>query len=181
MKSCKVILYIAMSLDGYIARENGDIDWLSVVDMPNEDYGYSAFIKNVDTVIMGRKTYEKVGSFGIAFPHKDKTCYVLSGSKTGKNDHVTFFSGDLSELIAAIKDQRCGNIFIDGGAETVNALLKQGLIEECVISIVPVLLGSGIKLFRDGRPETSLKLVSTDSFTSGLVQLRYECSVNDCN
>ena len=176
MKNSKVILYIAMSLDGYIARENGDIDWLSVVDTPNEDYGYSAFVKDVDTVIMGRKTYEKVLSFGIEFPHKDKICYVLSGSKTGRDEHVTFYSGDLSELIAAIKSQGCGNIFIDGGAEIVNALLKHGLIEECVISILPVLLGSGIKLFRDGRPETSLKLVSTESYASGLVQLRYECS-----
>ena len=72
MSDRKVILYIAMSLDGYIAKENGDISWLSVVEKQGEDYWYSKFINTIDTVVMGRKTYEKILSFGIEFPHKDK-------------------------------------------------------------------------------------------------------------
>lgn len=175
MRESKVILYIAMSLDGYIAKEDGDITWLSMVDTPGEDYGYSAFIKDVGTIIMGRKTYEKVLSIGSEYLHRDKTGYVLSSSRTGTEENMTFYSGDLSELIANTKLEGKGHIFIDGGAEVVHAMLAQRLIEECVISIIPVLLGEGIRLFRDGYPETKLKLLSSEAFASGLVQLRYEC------
>lgn len=74
----KVILYIAMSLDGYIATENNELDWLSIVEVQDEDYGYEKFVKSVDTVIMGRKTYDKVLSCGVDFPHKRRRCYVVS-------------------------------------------------------------------------------------------------------
>ncbi len=84
MTSRKVILYIASSLDGFIAKENDDISFLSVVEKKGEDYGYHAFIETVDTVIMGRKTYDKVLSFGIDFPHHDKKCYELTRTKNGK-------------------------------------------------------------------------------------------------
>lgn len=81
--SRKVILYIAMSLDGYIAKEDDTIDFLSKVETPGEDYGYAEFTKTVDTIIWGRKTYDKVKLFGIDFPHQDKNVFVLSKSKTG--------------------------------------------------------------------------------------------------
>ncbi len=171
----KVILYIAMSLDGYIAREDGDIAWLSMVDAPGEDYGYSAFIKDVGTVIMGRKTYDKILSLDGDYLHRDKANFILSRKKTGSDGNVTFYSGNLDDLIRKAKREENGHIFIDGGAETVHALLTQNLIEEMVISVIPVLLGGGIRLFQEGQPETKLKLVSTETFPSGLVQLRYEC------
>ncbi len=175
MMSSKVILYIAMSLDGCIATEDGGIDWLSMVDMPGEDYGYSDFIHSVGTVIMGRKTYEKVLSLGAGYLHKDKTNYILSNERTGNDEIVTFYSGSLEELILKEKQKENGHIFIDGGASVVHALLSQHLIEECVISIIPVILGGGIRLFQDGLPETKLKLVSSETFPSGLVQLQYQC------
>src|SRR4051812_24677761 len=96
MEQRLVILYIAMSVDGYIAGENGDISWLSTVEIPGEDYGYGEFIKTVDTVIMGRKTYEKVLSFGIGFPHADKKCYVISRERKGVEENVTFYNGSLA-------------------------------------------------------------------------------------
>lgn len=175
MQESKVILYIAMSLDGYIARDDNDITWLSMVDRPGEDYGYAAFIQDVGTIIMGRKTYEKVLSIGSEYLHRDKTGYVLSKSRTGAEENMTFYSGNLSELISKIKQEGKGHIFIDGGAEVVHAMLARHLIEECVISIIPIILGGGISLFRDGCPETKLKLLSSEAFSSGLVQLRYEC------
>jgi len=170
----KVILYIAMSLDGYIATENNDLDWLSIVESPNEDYGYENFVQGVDTVIMGRKTYDKVLSFGVEFPHKDRKCYVISRERNGFDENVEYYSGNLKNLIEDLKDKVGSNIFIDGGSEIVNELLKIDMIDEFVISIVPIFLGSGIRLFKDGRPKLPLSLKSTKKFTTGLVQLWYE-------
>jgi dihydrofolate reductase len=170
----KVILYIASSLDGYIARENGDIDWLSIAHTPNEDYGYNEFIMSVDTVIMGRKTYEKALSFGIGFPHKDKRCYVLSRSARPRDENVEFYRGDIETLIADVRRQHHGNIFLDGGAEIVHAFMSRNLIDRFVISVVPVLLGGGIPLFLPGWKETKLVLYESKVFPSGLVQSVYD-------
>lgn len=174
MSNRKVILYIAMSLDGYIAREDNDISWLDSVEDSDEDYGYGNFIQDIDTVIMGRKTYEIVISFGTEFPHKGKKCYVISRTKTGHEEGVEYYSESLEGLIADLKNKEGKNIFIDGGAEIVNELLKSNLIDEFVISIVPVLLGSGIRLFKDGSPELRIELISSKQFKTGLVQLWYQ-------
>ena len=148
MNDRKVILYIAMSLDGYIAKENNDISWLSLVEKSGEDYGYSDFIQAIDTVIMGRKTYEKVMSFGIEFPHKDKKCYVISRTKTGMDENVEYYSGNLEELMTSLKNEEGKNIFIDGGAEVVNELMKINVIDEFVLSVIPLFLGNGIQIGR---------------------------------
>lgn len=174
MEQRRVILYIAMSLDGYIAKVDGSLDWLNSVERPGQDYGYEAFLSQVDTVIMGRKTYEKVLSFGIEFPHKDKMCYVVSNTMAGSDENVTYFGGDLKALINDIKLHPGKNIFIDGGAEVVNGLMHSDLIDEYIISVIPIFLGEGIRLFKDGRPEMSLSLLSVTNFDSGLVQMSYE-------
>lgn len=170
----KIILYIAQSLDGYIARENGDISWISSVDRCNEDYGYSDFIKTIDTVLMGRKTYEKILTFGVEFPHKDKNCYVLSKSRVGADENVQFINGSIVTLISKIKTQQGKDIFLDGGSEVVELFRVNDLIDEYVISIIPILLGKGIRLFSDTESESNLRLVKSEVFDSGLVQLRYE-------
>lgn len=174
MTNRQVILYIAMSLDGYIANDNNDISFLSVVDSPPEDYGYSDFIKTVDTVIIGRKTYEKVLTFGVDFPHRDRKCYVLSRSKKGRDENVEFYNGDIGELIANIRKASGLNIFIDGGAELVFELMKQNLIDKFIVSVIPTFIGGGISLFKSGRPEQSLRLIRSVTFPTGLVQLWYE-------
>lgn len=173
--SKKVILYIAMSLDGYIAKPDNDISWLSVVEQPNEDYGYQAFVDSIDTVLMGRKTYEKVLTFGVEFPHKGRKCYIISKSRQGEDDNVEFYDGDLSDLIASIKEHgdSTKNILVDGGASLANSLIDQNLIDEFIISIIPIILGDGIKLFHNTLHEQSLKLIKSESFASGLVQLTY--------
>ncbi|GAA4467873.1 dihydrofolate reductase family protein [Nemorincola caseinilytica] len=174
MSSRKVVLYIATSADGYIAKEDGDLGWLSAVEKPGEDYGYHEFVSTVDTVIMGRKTYDKVLSFGIEFPHKGRKCYVWSQSRTGSDDNVTYVNGPLASLIAELKSTEGKDIFIDGGAEVVNQLMKEDLIDRYIISVIPVFIGGGIRLYNEGRPQQQLSLVRSMAYTSGLVQTWYE-------
>jgi dihydrofolate reductase len=169
----KLILYIAMSLDGYIAKPDGDISFLSQVEKEGEDYGYSEFIQTIDTVILGRKTYDKVLSMGIDMPYGNRKIYVLTRNPHSGTNQVNFYSGRLTELIALLKRQEGKNIYCDGGAETVNRLLQEDLIDELIVSIIPVLLGDGIRLFGGALQEQKLKLVKAKSFEKGLVQLQY--------
>lgn len=169
----KVILYIAMSLDGYIAKQDDDISFLSMVDQEDEDYGYKSFIATVDAVIMGRRTYDKVLSLGFDFPHSHVDAYIVTRTHRPTIGTIKFYTGSLRELVAKLKSQPGKNIFVDGGALVVNELLKENLIDEFYISIIPILLGDGIALFKGGLPETPLKLVSAESFDKGLVQVHY--------
>jgi len=170
----KVILYIAVSLDGYIAQPNDDLGFLSIVEQEGEDYGYLDFIETIDAVIVGRKTYEKVISMGIDFPHADKDAYIITRTPRPQKGNVKFYTGQLKTLVEKLKAEAGKNIFCDGGAEIVNELLKDDLIDEFIISIIPILLGNGTKLFKDGRPETKLELTSIKSFEKGLAQLHYQ-------
>jgi dihydrofolate reductase len=170
----KVCLFIAASLDGFIARDDGDIGWLSLVDRPKEDYGYAEFMKTVDTVLVGRKTYDKVRSLGVASPYGGRKCLVLSRSRTGLADDVEYTGGDLAALIGDLRGREGRSILIDGGGEVVQECVRAGLIDEFTVSIIPVLLGSGIPLFGRTGVETSLHLRSCRSFPAGLVQLVYE-------
>lgn len=173
METRKVIVYIAMSIDGYIARPDGDISWLSAVEVPGEDYGYSQFINTVDTVILGRKTYEKVLSFGIPFPHSNKQCYIITHIPKPSEGNIEFYTGDIPALVTKLKSGQGKSIFVDGGAQVVNEFMKHNLVDEFIISVIPVFLGSGIPLFHEGRPEATMKLIGSHSFSSGLVQLHY--------
>ena len=172
----KVILYIAMSLDGYIATKDNSIDFLSMVEKAGEDYGYNDFVKSVDTVIIGRKTYDKVIEMGYEYPHTDKVVYVMTRNSNHSNGKIQFYSGHLKQLIEGLKKQPGLNIYCDGGAEIANELMKDNLIDEFVISLIPILLGDGVRLFKDGRPELKLKLESTKQFETGLSQLHYKRS-----
>lgn len=163
-----------MSLDGYIAKDDGDISFLSVVQSPEEDYGYGEFLKTVDTVIIGRKTYDKILTFGVGFPYHDRKCYVISRHKQGSDKDVEFYNGDIRQLIATLQSKDGKDIFIDGRAEIVFELMKQNLIDKYIISIIPHLLGNGISLFKLSRNEQKLKLIHSITFPGGLVQLWYE-------
>jgi len=169
----KVILYIAMSLDGFIAKSDGDISFLSQVEQEGEDYGYSTFTETVDTIILGRKTYDKLLSMGFDAYYGDRSVFVLTRSPHSAIDKITFYSGSLSELISSLKGQPGKHIYCDGGAETVNRLLQDKLLDELIISIIPILLGDGVRLFGKSFPGQKLQLVSSKSFEKGLVQLHY--------
>lgn len=168
----KLILYIATSLDGYIAKPNDDLSFLSIVQKEGEDYGYSEFVSTVDTVILGRKTYEWVTN-QFEFPHSDKNAFVITRKLRPNSGKITFFSGDLTELVTKLKSEQGKNIFCDGGAELVNELLSKDLLDELIISVIPILVGNGIRLFKDGRPEQQLELLNAKSFETGLTQLHY--------
>ena len=174
MPARKVILYIAASLDGYIAKPNDDLSFLSIVEKEGEDYGYADFVNSVDTVIMGRKTYDWIMKQVPAFPHAGKNSYIITRTTRENIGKTIFYTGKLKGLILKVKSEKGETIFVDGGAEIVNELLKENLIDEFIISIIPVLIGDGIKLFKDGRPEQQLELVSVKQFEKGLVQLHYK-------
>lgn len=173
MHNRKVVLYIAMSLDGYIAKPGDDLSFLSIVEQQGEDYGYNSFIRDVDTVILGRKTYDWVMKQVSKFPHSDKEVFVITRQTRPALGTINFYNGDLIDLISRLKQKQGKNIFIDGGAELVNTLMRNKQIDEFIISIIPIFLGDGIALFKPGYQEQKLKLVNSTSFTSGLVQLHY--------
>lgn len=172
----KVILFIATSADGYIAKPNDDLSFLSIVEKEGEDYGYAAFINSVDTVILGRKTYDWVMTQVSVFPHADKKAFIITRTPRQPAGNTIFYSGNLKELVLQLKSEDGKDIFIDGGAEIVHELLKENLIDEMIISILPILVGSGTRLFNDGRPEQLLQLVSSKQFEKGLLQLHYKRS-----
>lgn len=178
MSDRKVILYIATSLDGYIAKPNDDLSFLSIVQRDGEDYGYTDFVKSVDTVILGRKTYDWVMTQVPEFPHADKYSYVITRTPRPSIGNINFYTGDLKELVLQLKAENGKNIFVDGGAEIVNELLKQNLIDEFIISVIPILVGNGTRLFKDGYSEQKLKLIDTKRFETGLIQLHYKCMDN---
>jgi dihydrofolate reductase len=169
----KLILYIATSIDGFIAKPNDDLSFLSMVQEEGEDYGYVNFTQSIDTVILGRKTYDWVIKQVGEFPHADKESYVITRTPRPSIGKTHFYTGDLEVLLADLKQQEGKHIYCDGGAEIANELLRKKLIDELIISVVPILLGEGTRLFKEGNPEQVFKLVSAKSFNKGLVQLHY--------
>jgi dihydrofolate reductase len=163
-----LVLYIATSLDGYIARPSGEIDWL----FDDQDYGYKAFIAGIDTVLMGRKTYETALSFG-DYPYKGMRGFVFSRTARIPDDRVSFASGDPAELIRELKNAPGKKLWLVGGGEIISECVRHDLVDEYRIFVHPLLLGAGIPLFKKGLPARRLKFVRTGSFSSGLVELSY--------
>ncbi|MDU5145879.1 MAG: dihydrofolate reductase family protein [Paenibacillus dendritiformis] len=166
-----VVLYIATSLDGYIARENGAIDWLYEVEGEG-DGGYGEFYNTIDTVLMGNKTYEHTFELADHFPYPDKECYVFSRSGKEPSPHVAFVTEDVPGFIEKLKKREGSKIWIVGGAEILDVLMKRKLVDEFIITMMPTLLGEGIPLFKPGNPELKLVLAGTKRFGQ-MVQLHY--------
>ncbi len=172
--SRKVVLYIAMSLDGCIESTGCSLDFLSIVEKKGEDYGYSEFYNTVDTIILGRRTYQKVISMGYDYANTGKEVIVITRTQSPSIGNLKFYTGNLTELIMELKTQEGKNIYCDGGARIVNELQRNDLIDEYIISIIPVLLGGGLNLFRSGFEIQKLDLLSSKQFEKGLVQLHYQ-------
>jgi dihydrofolate reductase len=172
----KISLFIATSLDGYIAKPNDDLSFLKLVEKEGEDYGYSKFTDTIDTLIVGRRTYDYVLK-EIGPSHYDngqRDVYVITRTERSQLGRTTFYAGNIAELVKRLKSKSGKNIYCDGGAEVINELLKQDLIDEFIISVIPILLGNGTRLFKDGRPEQTLELITAKSFETGLTQLHYK-------
>jgi dihydrofolate reductase len=169
-------LFIATSLDGYIAKPDDDLSFLKIVEKEGEDYGYAEFTSTIDTIILGRKTYDwvlrKIGASH--YDNGERNVYVITRTERPGVGKTKFYTGEITELVRQLKSENGKNIYCDGGAEIVNELLKNDLIDEFIISVIPVLVGDGTRLFKDGRPEQQLTLINTKTFDTGLTQLHYK-------
>jgi dihydrofolate reductase len=169
----KLIFYGAISVDGYLARENHSLDWLIGTD-GEEDVGYSDFYETVDTILMGRKTYEQILLLSPQeFMYKGKQCYVFSRSLTGSNDFVDFINDDIVGFTKSLKDQEGKRIWIVGGGEVLYPLLQAKLVDEFIIQIAPSIIGRGIPLFMPGDQENKLTLVDVRRYKQ-FAEMHYE-------
>lgn len=171
----KVILYIAVSLDGYIALPNGDISWLSEFEGGSEDYGYGKFFKRLGAAIMGAKTYEQVLGFG-KWPYPGVTAYVITHRKwdNALQENIVFYNGDFKKLIEEAKRKTKKDIWIVGGSQIITGFMNQGLIDEYIISVIPIILTEGIPLFKNINRRKRLQAVDTKAYPSGIVQIKYK-------
>ncbi|MHA7647548.1 dihydrofolate reductase family protein [Nitrosopumilus sp. S4] len=163
----KITVYIATSLDGFVAKEDGNIDWLP----ESSESSYDAFYKSIDTVIMGKTTYDQVLTFG-EYPYKDKKSFVFSKTQQHDDENAEF----VSDVEKFVKDNFPGagkNIWLVGGAKIIASFLKQGVVDEVIITKIPVILGNGIPLFQNIEDETKLELIKTEKFGQ-LVDLHYK-------
>lgn len=167
-------VFIATSMDGYIAREDGAIDWLPTYG--DEDYGYHAFFRTVDALVMGRNTYELVRTFG-EWPYGEKPLVVLSSRGVDippeLEGTVEPMSGTPTEVVERLAARGYEHLYIDGG-KTVQRFLAEGLIDRMIITRIPVLIGAGIPLFGAVPRDIPLRHVRTNSYPNGLVQSEYE-------
>lgn len=176
-----VSAFIATSLDGYIARENGDLDWLpgSEGDDQSEDFGFTEFFASVDCLVMGRHSLEAVLRFP-EWPYEGKRVIVLS--RTMKRapapvqGKIALYSGSLTGLVDRLVTEGCTRIYVDGGA-TIRSFLSEGLLTDITICIVPILLGKGIPLFAEVGKDIPLRHRETRSYDNGLVQSVYEVEI----
>src|SRR5919201_1798219 len=162
-------VFIAISLDGYIARTNGAIDWLSIVHPVDEAHGYKAFMASVDAVVLGRGTYDTVLEFN-DWPYPGKRVIVMTNRVAQARHGEEFFSGPVAELAARLRDAK--RVYVDGG-KVVSQFFAAGLIDDVTISVIPIILGNGIRLFSGGEGEHRLELKGQRSWPSGMVQMRY--------
>jgi dihydrofolate reductase len=165
-------VFIATSLDGLIAGPDGGIDWLSIVERPGEDYGYARFFGDVDALIIGRRTYDTARGFA-SWPYGGKRCVVLTHDPPPALHGETFHAGPPAPLLARLHADGVRRAYVDGGA-VIRLFLRENLIDDFTLSIVPVLLGGGVPLFDASIPARNLRLAASRSFPSGLVQLTYE-------
>lgn len=172
----KVVLYIATSLDNYIAKPDGNVDWLDSPEfiVPGEDFGYETFYKSIDTTLMGNNTYQMVLGFDVPFPYPDKKNFVFTRNKGMKdNEHVSFISDDIVAFTKQLKQEKGKDIWLVGGGEINTKLLDHGLIDRIILTLIPKMLGMGIPLFHKPTIETNFHLEECQSYDNGFVQLTY--------
>lgn len=171
----KVKLYIAVSIDGFIADKNGSVTWLEEFPNPDRlDYGYFAMYDSIDTTLMGNATYQQVLGFDIPFPYSDKQNFVFTrNNAVTKDDNVTFISDDIIGFIKTLKQKKGKSIWLIGGGQINTILLDADLIDEMIISYMPIVLGEGIPLFASATQLKSFRLLKSEIFGTGVVSLTY--------
>lgn len=170
------IVYIGTSLDGCIAGPDGNLDWLSYVPVPKgDDLGFAEFMTRVDAVVMGRKTFETLIGFGVGW-HYPKPGIILSSTMKSAppefTDHVQFANGAPADIVANANAKGFENLYIDGGV-TIQRFLKDDLIDEMIITVIPILLGGGEKLFSDLDKPLGFELLESTVLLNQLVKKHY--------
>ena len=174
----KISVFIATSLDGFIARKNGDIDWLPAVNDSGEDYGYGEFISSIDHLVMGRHTYEKALTFG-DWPYPGRKVLVLSSGSPRLPlelaDKVMILNQSPRALLETLKGFGARHVYLDGG-NTIQLFLKNDLVDEMTITTIPVLIGNGVPLFGPLKHDLKFQLIESKSFKNGFVQRKYRAA-----
>ncbi len=171
-----IIVYIATSIDGYIADKNGQLDWLTNIENPTEsDFGFFEFMENIDAIVMGRVTFETVLSFGIDWPY-EKPVYVLSHTLSelphDLPENVKLLAGTAKEIIHRLEADGYHNIYLDGGS-TVQEFFAQNLVDELIITRAPIILGEGKSLFKTLPQSIHFKHIKTHVYIDSLVKTHY--------
>lgn len=173
MSQAKLIYYVAQSLDGYIADKNNGVAWLDKYDSAGEDYGYESFYVEVDSIIMGRKTFDQVLGFG-DWPYPSKSSWIVTHKPILKTLPEVFGTDDPPEMIMEIIRKKGFNTtWLVGGGEVANLFLERGLITNYIISLMPELLGDGVSLLGNAQMRSDMKLKSSQIFQNGVIQLHY--------
>lgn len=167
-----ISVFIAHSLDGYIATDDDSLDWLMTAGAEEEDYGFTSFLADVDVVAMGRGTYEFIKDFP-ELPYGGRPVHVFTSRDPGPRSGFEFYQRTPSEAVARWEAQGVGKVYVDGGV-LISQFLAAGLVDELTLTTVPLLLGSGKPLFHRIATTTPLRLVDTHVFASGMVNLHYQ-------
>lgn len=172
----RIILYIATSIDGYIATPDGGVEWLNEVPNPtNEDHGYNVLLDSIDTVLMGGRTYHEIIGFGVQWPYKSKVTYVVSrrNSNVTPKEDVHFITEDIVSKISELKNEAGKDIWLVGGGELTTILLNANLIDEMRLCVAPIILGQGIPLFPNKLKESLWTLTDNKTYDTGMVISTY--------
>ncbi|PYZ96639.1 hypothetical protein CR205_13125 [Alteribacter lacisalsi] len=168
----KLVLFIAMSLDGYIATKDESLDWLFNSEGEG-DNGYLEFYDTVDTVLIGKKTYDWIMKHETGdFPYNNKDCYVFTRSLIEDTEDVSFINEDIVSFTNQLKNQKGKNIWIVGGGELLQSFVEEKLVDEIILTVAPTVIGNGIPLFKEGDYQLDLSLKGTRNFNQ-FVELHY--------
>lgn len=168
----RISVFIAQSLDGYIATDDDALDWLMAAGSADEDYGFDAFLADVDLVAMGRSTYDFIAGMD-DLPYGSRPVQVFTTRDHDRRDGFEFVAMTPSAAVARWEEQGVRHVYVDGGT-LIGQFLEAGLVDDLTITVVPLLLGSGKPLFHRIAVSTPLRSTGTQAFASGMVQLRYE-------
>lgn len=175
----KIKLYIATSLDGYIASPDEDLDWLTQYPNPDKlDYGYKEFYKTVDTVIMGGRTYHSILSMDVLWPYKDKETYIVTRHSSNNQQNIQFITEHVIENITQLKEKEGKDIWLVGGGELVSMLLDHNLVDTMVITSIPTILGNGIPLFPNAPKSSNWEVISSQKYDNSVITTEYEIDNN---
>ena len=171
----KVKLYIAISLNGKIARNDGSVNWLHEVPNPDRsDYGYQDFYDSIGITLQGYTTYKQILDWGIEFPYAGKKNYVFTRKQDLEDtEHVEFMCGDPASFVKGLKEQEGQDIWLIGGAQICTLLVREDLVDELIIFVMPLVLSSGMDLFDTLPADVPLKLQKTKPYPGGVIELHY--------